>query len=80
MENLIDRMKAANLDSGEQRERFVIYMYVTGSDTVSLTHMKSAVATTQRVNQRRNTESIVLFEMVNSFKMYVIKMKKYIYI
>ena len=28
----IDQMKAADLDAGEQGERFVIYMHMTGSD------------------------------------------------
>ena len=29
---MIYQMKATDLDTGEQGERFVIYMYVTGSD------------------------------------------------
>ena len=44
--------------------------------TAALTQLNRAVAATHRVNKRRFTESIVLFEMVNCFKMYVIKTKK----
>ena len=44
--------------------------------TAALTQRKKAKGPTQRVNQRRFTESILLLEMVNCFKMYVIKIKK----
>ena len=46
------------------------------SDDCGPAQLKRTVAPRQGVNQRRFTESIVLFEMVNCFKMYVIKMKK----
>ena len=36
----------------------------------------TAVEGSSTVNQRRFTESIVLFEIVNCLKMYVIKMKE----
>ena len=42
--------------------------------TAVLTQLQRVVALTQR--QRCFTESTVLFEMVNWFKMYVIKMKR----
>ena len=29
---MIDQIKATDLDTGEQGEHYVIYMYVTGSD------------------------------------------------
>ena len=32
---MIDRMKCTYLDTGEQGERFVIYMHMTGSDDSS---------------------------------------------
>ena len=44
--------------------------------TAALTQLNRAVAATHRLNKRRFTESVVLFEMVNCFKMYVIKTKK----
>ena len=37
--------------------------------TAALTQRKKAEGPTQRVNQRRFTESILLLEMVNCFKM-----------
>ena len=44
--------------------------------TAALTQLKRAVAPTQRVNQRRFTELIVLFKILKCFKMYVIKIKE----
>ena len=32
MEKMIDEMKVTNLDTGEHGERFMIYMYVTGTN------------------------------------------------
>ena len=65
--------------------RFVSFLFLFGSGKgfglwlwhsldFSLTFF--SVAPTQRVNQRCFTESIVFFEMINCFNMYVIKMKK----
>ena len=71
---MTDQMKATDLFTCEQGEHFVTY--VTCSDDSSPAQLKRAVAPTQQVNQRCFTESIVLFEMINCFKMYVIKMKK----
>ena len=73
---MIDQMKAKDLYPWEQGERFVMYMYVTGPDDSGTDTLKRAVAPTQRADQRRFTESIVLFEIIYCFKMYVIKMKK----
>ena len=74
MEKIIDQMEVTDVYMREQGECFVIY--VTGSDDSDTDQLKTAVAPTQCVNQRRFTESIVLFEIVNCFKMYVIKMEK----
>ena len=53
----------------------MIYTHITDSDDSALI-LKTAVSPTQRVNLRRFTESIVLFEIVKCFKMYVLKIKK----
>ena len=44
--------------------------------TAALTQLKNAVASTQCVNRGHFVESVVMFEHVKCFKMYVIKMKK----
>ena len=50
MEKVIDEMKATNLDTGEHGERFVIYMYVTGtndSDTDTAGESRSIYTTSE---------------------------------
>ena len=54
---IIDQMKATDLDTGEQGECFVIYMYMMGSDDSS-TDTTEEGSSTNTVNQRRFTDSI----------------------
>ena len=63
VEKMIDEMRGTNLNTWEHCERFVVYVYVTGSNDSGTEQLKRAVASTQRVNRRCFIESVVLFEL-----------------
>ena len=66
VEKMIDQLKATDFYTGDQGEHLVIY--VPGSDDSRIDKAEEGSCTTQRVNQRRFTESIIFFEMINCLK------------
>ena len=58
VEKIIDEMKATNLNTGEHCERFVIYMYVTGSDN-------SGIDTTEEDSSNDTASESEAFHWIN---------------